>query len=120
MLRRLASPWRIGTDRRIEDGYALVGVLEHPAVEEPAREIYDLDAVCLANRAQRAVPHADPPGARDQLELRAFRPESLVLFFDRERRHSVQSPNGVLLGVARAVAGTAAEPNAGTLPVRRM
>jgi hypothetical protein len=66
------------------------------------------------------VPNADPAGIRDQLELRAFSPESLVLLLDRERAHSVQSPNGELLGVARAIAGAAAEPKAGTLPVRGM
>jgi hypothetical protein len=120
MLRRLAGSARICTDRRIEDRHALVWVCKHPAVEEAAREIHDLDEVGLAYGPHGAAPHADPSGARDQLELRAFSPESLVLFVDRKRTHSGQSPNGELLGVARAIDGAAVEPRAGTLPVRRI
>jgi hypothetical protein len=120
VLGRLPSPARIGTDRRIEDRHALVWVCEHPAVEEAAREIHDLDAVGLAYGPYCAAPHTDPSRACDQLELWAFSPESLILFLDRKRKHSDQSPNGELLGVARAIDGTAVEPRAGTLPVRRI
>jgi hypothetical protein len=120
VLGRLAGPARIGTNRRIEDRHALVRVCQHPAVEEAAREIHDLDAVGLTYRPECAFPHADPSRAREQIELRAFSPESVVLFLDRKRTHSGQSPNGELLGVARAIDGAAVEPRAGTLPVRRI
>jgi hypothetical protein len=120
VLGRLAGPTRIRTDRRIEDRHALVRVCKNPAVEEAAREIYDLDAVGLTYGPHCTVPHADPSGARDQPKLRAFSPESLILFLDRKRAHSDQSPNGELLGVARAIDGAAVEPRAGTLPVRRI
>jgi hypothetical protein len=118
-------PWftrsaRVASNRGIDNEYTDVRVVQVPTIELPAREINDPNAIGLADGPQRALPHTYPLRVRGQLELRAIRPQFLILLVDRQRTHRTQSPQGLLLGVARAVAGTAAEPSAGMLPLRGM
>jgi hypothetical protein len=120
MLRRFTRSARVAADRGIDDEYADVGLVQVPTVELPAREINDANAIGLADGPQCALPYADPLRMHDQLELRAIRPQFLILLVDRQGAHRTQSPQGLLLGVARAVAGTATEPSAGMLPLRGM
>ncbi|MGH9808387.1 MAG: hypothetical protein ACRD9W_14220, partial [Terriglobia bacterium] len=87
VLRLLARPARIGTDRRIEHGDGDGWVGKVPARKIPARKIQDAYAVALANRAKRSLPDADPARMRDQPELRALGPQPPVLLFDGKRQH---------------------------------
>lgn len=83
MLRRLACPARVGPDRRIDDENADVRIREIPLFKATSREIYDAHAVGLADRAQRALPYADPPRMQDESELRAGGVQRSVLLIDR-------------------------------------
>jgi hypothetical protein len=83
VLGTFAGAARVGTDRRIDDAYADVGVRELPAIEEPPREIHDTDTVGLTNRTQRAFPYANPARVGDEAELGAFRPQFSILVLDR-------------------------------------
>lgn len=120
VLWRFASPPRVLTDGWVQNKYADAGIVQIPAIEVPARNVDDTYAIDLANRSKRPLPHAEPLGMRNQLELRAFSPQQSVLLKNRKRTHSNQSPHGLLLGVARAADGIAVDPRAGMLPSRRM
>jgi hypothetical protein len=111
---------RIGADRGIDDGDTHIGGPKFPGIEIASREIFNADTVGLADGSQRPFPNTDPSRLQNKLELRAFRPESPILLLNRKRPHGAYSPNGVLLGVDRAIEGTAVDPKAGMLPVRRM
>jgi hypothetical protein len=82
VLRRVSRSTRIGADRRVNHKNTDVGILEIPAVETSAREIYDADAIGLANGPQRALPYSHPLALRHKIELRALRPQFLILFDD--------------------------------------
>jgi hypothetical protein len=120
MLCRFTRSAGVAPNRRIDDKHAHVGQVQVPTIEPPAREIDDANAIGLADGPQRALPDAYPLRMRDQLELRAICPQFLILLVDRQRAHQAQSPHGLLLGMGRAVAGTAREPSAGMLPLRGM
>jgi len=120
MLCWLTSSARVRPDGRVDDEYTDVGLIQMPVIEIPPRKIDDAYAVRLAYGPKRPFPGAKPLGVCDKLELRAFRPQPSVLLDNREWAHSNQSPQGLLLGVARAVAGIAVDPSAGMLPSRRM
>jgi len=83
MLGLLARPARIGAYWRINDEHTDISVRQLPPVEVPPREIHNPDVVRLADWAQGAVPNSHPSGVRDQPELRAFRPQTPILFVDR-------------------------------------
>jgi hypothetical protein len=120
VLRRLACSTWVDANRRFDDKYTDVWIPEVPVVELAAREINDADAIGLADGPQGAFPHRHPTAVCGHSELRALRPQLLILFGDRQRQHRGYSPQGLLFGVERAVVGTAAEPRAGILPVPRM
>jgi hypothetical protein len=111
---------RISPDGGIDDGDTHIGRPKFPGIEITSREIFNADTVGLADGPQRPFPNTDPSRVQNKLKLRAFRPESPILFLYRKRTHGAKSPNGVLLGVDRAIEGTAVDPKAGMLPVRRM
>jgi hypothetical protein len=69
MLGGLAGAARVGTDGRIDDKDADVGVRKCPAIKESPRKIDDADAIDLANWAKCAFPYADPARMRDKAEL---------------------------------------------------
>jgi hypothetical protein len=120
MLGRLAGAAGIGTDRRVDDEDADIGVAKIELWKKPARKILNADAIGLAYGSERAFPNANPASMRHKHKVRAFRPQPSILLFDRQKGHGGQSPQGLLFGVGRAFAGTAAEPSAGILPLRRM
>lgn len=87
VLCRVASSSRVCTDRGVDDEYTDVGLIQMPVIEIPPREIDDAYAVRLAYGPKRPFPDAQPLGVRDELELRAFRPQPSVLLDNRERTH---------------------------------
>jgi hypothetical protein len=92
VLRRFARTARMGADGWIDDEHADIRILQKPAIEHPPRKIDDANAVGLTDRAERAFPDAHPAGVRDKTELRAFRPQSLILLLDRQRTHRSLTP----------------------------
>lgn len=120
MLRRLTGAARVGTNGWIGHKYIDPMISQFPVTKKKTWEIHDAHAIGLANGSERAFPGPHPSDVTHKPELRALSPQRLVLPFDRQRLHQLQSPQGLLFGVGRAAAGTAADPSAGMLPARRM
>lgn len=80
---------RIGADGRIENGHGYIRVRELPRRELSAREVDNAHPVRLRDRAEDALPDADPVGVETEPERSELCLDPAILFAHGERPHAL-------------------------------